>query len=153
MKQVKFYKLVILLLVGLNAVTLYFLWTSTDDKRGGRPHRKSLVTVLDLKGNAKTTIAQLEKEHFHEKDSLINSSRKLHEQLFQYFGDATKDSTSIATLIDKIVENQRYTEQMTFDYFKSVSRLCTKKQRVELNHAIHFAIKGMGSGPHPRPKN
>jgi len=151
MKQFKFYKLVILLLVGLNAVTLYFLWTSSDGRRGEQ-HRKSLVTVLDLKGDAKTAISQLEKDHFHQKDSLIKSSRKLHENLFQYFSDETKDSVAIAALINKIVENQRFTEQMTFDYFKSISRLCTEKQRVKLNHAIHFAIRGMGNGPRPHPK-
>ena len=152
MKQLKFYKLLIVLLVALNAVTLYFLWTSSGNQNE-RPHRKSLVTVLALKGDAKTTVAQLEKVHFHEKDSLIKRSRKLHEHLFQYFSDDTKDSTAIAQLIDKIVENQRFTEQMTFQYFKSVSHLCTEKQRIKLNHAIHFAIRGMGGGPHPHPKN
>ncbi len=43
-----------------------------------------------------------------------------------------KTATEIKMLIDKIVENQRETEQMTFDYFKVVNSLCTPDQQKEL---------------------
>lgn len=148
MKQTTFYRLLIGFLVLLNAFTLYKLWPLPED-RGHRPPHKSLVVVLHLTGKAKTTVARLEREHFHVKDSLVDHGRDLHEKLFRYFSDETKDSTAIAGLIDRIVENQRITEQMTFDYFKSVSRWCTPQQRVELQHAIHKVIRNAG-GPPPR---
>jgi hypothetical protein len=115
------------------------------------PHhqRKSLVEVLDLKGDAKKQILVLETEHFRVKDSLINKSRVLHERLFQFFKDSSHDSTDVTILIDKIVENQRETEQMTFDYFKQVNNLCTPAQKEELQKMIHNVLGKMGGPPHP----
>lgn len=149
MKSTKFYPLLVGVLVLLNVLTLYVLWPAAEREDPHRPPRKSLVLVLHLEGKAKTAVAQLEKAHFHVKDSLVDRSRDLHEELFRNFSDATKDSADIAGLIDRIVENQRITEQMTFDYFKSVAQWCTPEQRRELQHAIHRVLRNAG-GPPPR---
>ena len=52
-------------------------------------------------------------------------------------------------LIDKIVENQRETEQMTFDYFKVVNSLCTPDQQKELQELIHNVLSRAGGSPSP----
>lgn len=147
MKTTRFYKWLIGILLVMNGTTLYLLWNSGETPEEHHPRRKSLVTVLMLKGKARDEVRHLEKEHFHIKDSLIARSRSLHEELFHSFSDPKKDSADIAGLIDRIVENQRITEQMTFDYFREVSRWCTAKQRVRLQKAIHHAIARMGGLP------
>lgn len=151
MKTLRFYKLLIAILVLLNLFTVYFLWNSGKPKYPPFGPRKSLVELLELKGEAAQSIRKLETQHFQDKDALIDQSRRLHEQLFRSFSMTTKDSTDIAQLIDRIVENQRETEQMTFDYFKEVDALCTPEQKKELQEVLHHAIGRMG-GPPPPPK-
>lgn len=149
MKTNRFYKILIAVLVILNGVTLYFLWKAP----GHFPphgHRPSLVEKLELSGKMANSIKKLEDQHFKDKDALINKSRKLHEQLFRSFNDSSKDINDINNLIDKIVENQRETEQMTFDYFKEVDALCNPDQKKKLQNAIHHALGRMGMPPPPK---
>ncbi len=147
MKTTRFYKLIIVVLILINLTTLFFLWKG--HKRPKHPERNELVELLDLSGNAKIKILALQDDHFKKKDALINRSRNLHESLFQSFNDESKDSTEIKMLIDKIVENQRETEQMTFDYFKVVNSLCTPDQQKRLQELIHDVLKRAGGPPSP----
>ena len=147
MKTTKFYKLVIVVLILVNLTTLFFLWKGP--RRPKHPERNELVEMLDLSGNAKTKILALQDDHFKKKDALIKRSRNLHESLFKSFNDKSKDSSEIKMLIDKIVENQRETEQMTFDYFKVVNSLCTPDQQKRLQELIHDVLKRAGGPPSP----
>ncbi len=154
MEKTRFYKLVILVLVVVNLTTLYFYWNGCapeehHDHHHGPPPRKSLVKVLSLTGTAKQKVQALEKDHFRVKDSLVGVSRRLHEQLFVSFNDPSKDSASIRKLIDHIVENQRETEQMTFDYFKEVELLCTPAQKKQLQKMIHRTLLRINPPPPP----
>ncbi|MDH4474648.1 MAG: hypothetical protein QE487_18735 [Fluviicola sp.] len=156
MEKTRFYKLVILVLVLVNLTTLYFYWNSCSAEERphqGPPPRKSLVTVLSLTGTAKQRVQSLEKDHFRVKDSLVHVSHRLHEELFVWFKDDSKDSAAIQQLINHIVENQRETEQMTFDYFKEVEKLCTPKQKKDLQKMIHGALSRLNPPPpHHRRK-
>lgn len=148
MKTLRFYKIVIVVLFIMNLTTLYFLWDSS--RRPPHHKRRDLVEMLDLKGSAKTKVAQLQTEHFEIKDSLVERGRELHEYLFRSFNDPSKDSIAIKKIINDIVENQRETEQMTFDYFKKVNALCTPDQQEELQELIHDVIRKEGGPPPPR---
>lgn len=147
MKTNRFYKIIISVLILINIGTLFFFWKG--HKGPQRPDRNQLVEMLDLSGNAKTKILALQDDHFKKKDALIKRSRNLHESLFKSFNDESKDSTEIKKLIDKIVENQRETEQMTFDYFKVVNSLCTPDQQKELQELIHNVLSRAGGSPSP----
>ena len=150
MKTIKFYKILIVVLILVNLGTLFFFWSGHKGPR--HPRKNDLVEMLDLTGNTKTKILELQDDHFKKKDTLIKRSRNLHETLFQSFNDESKDSTDIKRLIDKIVENQRETEQMTFDYFKVVNSLCTPDQQKKLQDLIHNVLRQAGGPPHPPKK-
>ena len=75
----------------------------------------------------------------------------MHESLFQSFNDTSKDSLESKVLIDEIVENQRETEQMTFDYFKVVNTLCSPDQQKKLQNLIHDVLsRAAGHPSHPK---
>jgi len=150
MKTNRFYKIIISVLILINIGTLFFFWKG--HKGPQRPDRNQLVEMLDLSGSAKTKILELQDDHFEKKGALIKRSRNLHESLFQSFNDESKDSTEIKKLIDKIVENQRETEQMTFDYFKVVNALCTPDQQKKLQDLIHNVLRQAGGPQHPPKK-
>ena len=149
MKTSRFYKLIIVVLILINLTTLFFLWKGP--RRPKHPERNELVEMLDLSGNTKTKILELQDEHFKKKDILIKRSIDLHESLFQSFNDTSKDSLEIKVLIDEIVENQRETEQMTFDYFKVVNTLCSPDQQKKLQDLIHDVLsRAAGHPSHPK---
>ena len=147
MKTNRFYKIIISVLILINIGTLFFFWKGHNGPQ--RPDRNQLVEMLDLSGSAKTKILELQDNHFKKKGALVNRSRNLHESLFKSFNDKSKDSSEIKMLIDKIVENQRETEQMTFDYFKVVNSLCTPDQQKELQELIHNVLSRAGGSPSP----
>jgi Spy/CpxP family protein refolding chaperone len=146
MKENRFYKILIVLLIILNLTTLFFFWNM---KKHGPPDKNELVELLDLTGKSKLKILALQEVHFREKENLLRRSRQLHEQLFQSFSDSSKDKEDIAFQINLIVENQRETEQMTFDYFKEVNSLCTPEQRLKLQKLIQRVFNRAGGPPPP----
>ena len=147
MKTLRFYKILIGILVVVNLTTVYFLWSSANgDHHPPHPKRNDLVDRLGITGDKKEQIMRLQDDHFKKKDALIHKSRELHEKLFLSFNDTSKDSTEIAQIIDDIVENQRETEQMTFDHFKDVSALCTTEEKKLLEEIIHDVLR---RGPPP----
>lgn len=145
MKKLKFYKLLVIVLVLLNATTLFFLFKGLRPQ--GRPDRNQLIAHLGLEGKAKEMVLQLQDIHFQQKDALINKSRRLHEELFTVFNDASKDSLDVQEKIDQIVENQRDIEQMTFDYFKEVTDYCNTDQKRQLKELIHIVLRQTAGPP------
>ena len=149
MKTLRFYKILVITLVLINLATVFFLWSGK--RHHGPPDKNEIVDNLGLTGSTKTEILAMQDEHFKDKHALINRSRNLHEKLFTYFSDESKDSSDISGLIDDIVENQRETEQMTFDYFKEVNSKCTPEQQKKLQEMIHHVLRHAG-GPPPPPR-
>jgi hypothetical protein len=139
MKTLQFYKFLVVVLVLVNATTLFFLWKGHSPH--GRPDRNQLVEHLGLEGNKKEQVLKLQDTHFKLKDALVNKSRQLHEDMFTVFNDASKDSLDVQKKIDQIVENQREIELMTFEYFKKVDALCNKSQKQQLKELIHQVLR------------
>ena len=145
MKTLRFYKLAILVLLLINMTTLFFLWKRNKYHR--RPDRNQLIEHLSLEGKAKEKVLMLQEDHFQRKDALMDRSRRLHEDLFNYFDNSSKDSHDVHVKIGQIVENQREIEQMTFDYFQKVSTLCNSHQKQELRILIHDVLRRSAGPP------
>ncbi|MES2800380.1 MAG: hypothetical protein V4638_10230 [Bacteroidota bacterium] len=147
MKSIRFYKILVLILIVLNLSTVYFLYSGA--KHHGPPDKNELINLLQLTGTKKITIVALQDQHFKKKHQLMQKSRNLHEELFQSFNKT--DTNTAHAIINNIVENQREIEQMTFDYFQEVNSLCTPSQQVKLQKLLHEVLKRAG-GPHPPRK-
>jgi hypothetical protein len=104
MKENRFYKILIVLLIILNLTTLFFFW---NIKKHGPPDKNELVELLDLTGKSKLKILALQEVHFREKKKLIQRSSQMHEQLFQSFSDSSKDKEDIAFQINLIVISKK----------------------------------------------
>ncbi len=147
MKTLRFYKILVAALILINLVTLFFFFTA--HKHPGKPGKTDLVDHIGITGQNRDKIIQLQEKHFADKDALIQRSRNLHEHLFRSFSDSQKDSADIAGIIDDIVENQRETEQMTFDHFKEIHALCSPEQQRELQKLLQEVLKRAGGPPLP----
>lgn len=151
MEAKKLYKWVIVLLVLINGALLYLYWSKPAPPEHRPPHkRKSITIMLEMTGSDKQQVLKLEDIHFHRKDSLIRRGMHLHQELFRSFDNPKQDSSDIAAVIDKIVENQREMEQMTFDHFKAISQYCNPAQKRKLKKGIYRVLQQMT--PHPPAK-
>ena len=148
MEAKRLYKWVIVLLVLINGALLYLYWSKPSEPEHRPPHkRKSITIMLEMTGSDKQEVLKLEKVHFHRKDSLIRRGVTLHQALFRSFDDPKQDSADVAHVIDKIVENQREMEQMTFDHFKAISNYCNAEQKRKLKKGIYRVLQQMTMRP------
>lgn len=151
MEAKKLYKWVIVLLVLINGALLYLYWSKPAAPEHRPPHkRKSITIMLGMTGADKQQVLELEKGHFRRKEYLIKRGVHLHQELFRTFDNPQQDSADVAHVIDKIVENQREMEQMTFDHFKAVSKYCNAEQKRKLKKGIYRVLQQMT--PHPPGK-
>lgn len=112
------------------------------------PHpdqRPSLSESLKLKGEAKTTVDKLEKQHHHDKKKLMHQDKTLHIHLFELVGT---DQEGIE-ILEKLNANKVEIEKMTFDFFNEVSIHCNDSQKKELVKFIDRAIMRIHSPQRP----
>lgn len=150
MEAKRLYKWVIVLLVLINGTLLYLYWSKPSPPEHRPYKRKSITIMLGMTGSDKQEVLKLEKVHFHRKDSLIRRGVQLHQELFRSFDNPKQDSADVSRVIDKIVENQREMEQMTFDHFKAISTYCNAEQKRKLKKGIYRVLQQMT--PHPPGK-
>lgn len=134
MKRTKLYKLIIAVLVVINAGMLIFFLSGRPPHRP--PHPGQLSEKLGLEGEKKTLVMKLEKEHHTDKRSLMKKDRELHEALFSKIGT----DEDVSALQAEIEVNHAEIEKMTYDFFNNVSKHCTSEQKAELKKTVHRAF-------------
>ncbi len=144
MKKIQFYQLLVICLVVLNITTIAFFWMKKPG-HPGKPDPREIVELLDLKGEKAKEILALQEKHFVKKGALVKARMDLHVKLFDSFNDPNSKQSTSDSLIDKIVENERVIETMTYAYFKKINALCDVTQRKELSKLIRKVLT------HPQP--
>lgn len=134
MKRTKLYKLIIGILVIINAGMLIFFLSGRPPHRP--PHPGQLSEQLGLEGEKKTLIMKLEKEHHADKQALMNRDRELHEELFSKIGT----DGDVSDIQAEIEVNHAEIEKTTYDFFNNVSKHCTSEQKAELKKTVHRAF-------------
>lgn len=150
MKGIRFYKLVIAVLIIVNIVTLSFMWFRRPPHPPRHGEQPKLSIEIGLTGDAKQKVDLLEKTHHTEKRKLIHADRELHQQIFDAVGNANPP----IELQQKLDSNKSVMERMTFDFFNEVSKQCDANQKVKLKTFIDGAllkISGAPQRPGPPP--
>ena len=149
MEKLKFYKLIILLLVTINIITIASIWF-VNPKHRPLPHERDisfLTKELGIEGKNKEKLDQMEKQHHHDKRALLNKNRELREHLFELLKYQTIDTLAVNLDIESILKNQKYIELMTFNHFSEVKKMCNPSQQLLLEETIVEAIHMAGGRP------
>ncbi|MFT6924006.1 MAG: hypothetical protein ACJA1C_003026 [Crocinitomicaceae bacterium] len=144
MKGTRFYKLIIVALVLLNIGTLVY-FQLTKPSHPPKPNHGDLGRQLELKGEAKSKVDALEKQHHKDKKVLLQKDHALHKKLFNCIG--TDKPTN--DLLDQINKNKEEIESMTFIFFDEVAEHCNAKQKKKLIKFVQQRLNRIRPGPPP----
>jgi periplasmic protein CpxP/Spy len=146
MSKTKFLTAALLLLVILNAVTLYFLFAKHDGKRpngreGGRPSVEFISKQLNFDTLQKTQLMKLRDEHKTEIETLRKEDNMLHDSLFSYVKRGTIDSLKIDSITNLIAANKKHFELTFLKHFSQIRSICRPDQIELFNQTVDQMMK------------
>jgi hypothetical protein len=146
MKTLKIYKVLLVILVVLNSVTVSLLLMKPDHPPMP-PERINLAEKLGMKGEKAKDVTRIQNEHHREMHRLNKQKEQLHQQLYREF---QKDSSSVLKTVDLVIENRRKAVLLLYHYFTELKTYCTSEQRITLEKHLKEVI--LHNAPPPRHK-
>jgi hypothetical protein len=145
MKKERFYKLVILLLLLINAATLTWLWLQ-NGKKGARENAVDYLTQqLNLDAGQRRRIDILREEHHEGNMAIRKQNRQLHDDFFDAL--KTNDSTRVESLADSIAVLHKKQELLTWYHFKQIREICNGEQKKKFDELIRETMRIMAPPP------
>jgi protein CpxP len=156
----KIWKVSAAILVFLNLALLFTIWL----KPGNPEPRHMPEAPIDAKGTDLITeqlnfnagqlgeFQKLKKFHRDSVEKLLKMGHEMRNIFFNQLKTDSADQKIIAEYAMKIANNQRDIEQLTFDHFKEVRKLCDKNQKKIFDEIIDDVLKRMARGPGGRRK-
>lgn len=151
MNKSKFLTIAIVLLLLLNATTLYFLFAKKNYKRsshGGTGHYSEFI-IKQLKFDT-VQIAQLKQlrdQHKPELDELRKQDKLLQDARFTLLKKGVTDSLKIDSVLNLLAANKKQFEMAFHKHFMEVRALCRPDQLELFNKTIDEMMKRRTHGP------
>lgn len=150
MEKVKLYKIVIVVLLLVNILTLGALWFGKPNHPRPMPHERDMTFLskeLGMTGSNKDRLDAMETKHHTDKRALLEKNKLLREQLFGLLKTNASDTMAINVFVNSILYNQKEIELMTYYHFKQVKEMCNAEQQQKLEETIAEAIRMAGGKP------
>jgi protein CpxP len=140
MNKTKFLIILVLLLLVLNAVTLFFLLGKKDSPKnrpgGGRPYSEYLTKKLNLDTTQVAQLKELRDKHKQELGELWKEDRQLQEAKFVLLKEGSTDSLKLDSLLTLIVANKKKFELAFHNHFLQIRALCRPDQVELFNNTL-----------------
>lgn len=148
MNNIKFLKIVIILLLLINISTIAFMWFN-------RPQPKDNIgdffaKELFFTDKQKKQFIVLRDEHRQQRQSLRALDKEKHDAYFDLLKNATVDSVAIKKAILEMLKIREKEELGTFSHFQKVRAICDETQKKKFDKIIGEAARMMAPKP-PRP--
>lgn len=150
MEKIKLYKIVVIVLLVVNILTLGALWFGKPNHPRPMPHERDMTFLskeLGMTGANKEKLDAMETKHHTEKRELLENNKLLREQLFGLLKSNPSDTVVINSFVTSILTNQKEIELMTYYHFKEVKEMCSPEQQKKLDETITEAIRMAGGKP------
>lgn len=134
MNKTKFLTVLVVLLLALNAVTLYFVWGKRGDanhRGGGRPFSEYISKKLNFDTAQTEALKKLRDAHKAELEALRNEDKQIQDAKFTLLKDGSTDSLLIDSLTNLSAANKKKFELAFHKHFLQIRALC-KPEQVEL---------------------
>lgn len=134
MNKTKFLTVLVVLLLALNAVTLYFVWGKRGDanhRGGGRPFSEYISKKLNFDTAQTEALKKLRDAHKAELEALRNEDKQIQDAKFTLLKDGSTDSLLIDSLTNLSASNKKKFELAFHKHFLQIRALC-KPEQVEL---------------------
>jgi Spy/CpxP family protein refolding chaperone len=154
MNNLKFLKIIILILVLINISTVSFLWLNRPQKKDdvGDFFAKELLFTK----KQREQFDSLKKAHREEKEELREADQEKHDAYLNLLKKPNVDSVTIKKVADEILVIKEKEELAMFYHFQKVRAICDENQKQKFDEIIKEAACMMGSkererqGPPPR---
>lgn len=156
-RTLKNWKIFAFILIALNITLIVILIMGRPGNRpGGGEPGKFIVEKLKLTREQETEFSKLRISHHDSIMKLQEEGRKLRKSFLEGLKvtvpDMNKDS-----IVNKIAENQRKIELVTYHHFEEVKKICTPEQKLIFNDIMMDVIRKIENPPPPegnrdRPK-
>ncbi|OWY26059.1 hypothetical protein C7N43_35765 [Sphingobacteriales bacterium UPWRP_1] len=150
MPENKFLKLIILLLVLLNAGMLGIIWLRKPPPHlpgGGKSAAVYLTKELGFTSQQEEQYQKMHRQHHQTVDSIRTADQEIRQRLFDLLQTNLTDTTDAAQLANSLGNNRAKTEWVTFTHFKEVKQLCTPEQQIKFNRVIDEALRMLKPPP------
>lgn len=140
----KFWKIFAILLVLINITLIVFLLLKPIGKPNNRKEEniqeKYLSEKLNFSVKQENQLMALRKTHHDSIEVLLLEAKKLKKIFFDGLkSDPVK--TNVDSIANKIVENQKQIELITYQHFAKVKEICSPDQKIIFNDIIEDVLK------------
>ncbi|MFY7839292.1 MAG: periplasmic heavy metal sensor [Lacibacter sp.] len=142
MNKTKFLTVLVVLLLALNAVTLYFVWGKKDGEKrrpgngGGRPYSEYISKKLHFDTVQQEQLKQLRDSHKQELDSLRKEEKTIQEAKSQLLKDGVTDSLKLDSVFTLAAANKKKFEMAFHKHFMQIRALCRPDQLLLFNQTL-----------------
>ena len=156
MNKTKFLTIAVIILLLLNAVTLFIVFHDhLDQKKHEEPRRDEgpanyIVDQLRLDAAQQKQFADLRHEHQDFARKHHEEEKELHEAYFNLLKTDQPDKAKVDSIAALMSNNHKELEQFTFEHFQKLRSICRDDQKKLFDETIDDIAKMIGGGP-PRP--
>lgn len=140
MSKTKFLTILVVLLLVLNAITLYFfLGNKPAPKKkpnGNRPYSEYITKKLNLDTVQQQKLKELRDKHKQELDSLRKEDRQIQEAKTQLLKDGVTDSVKLDSIFTVAAANKKKFELAFHNHFMQIRALCRPDQLELFNQTL-----------------
>lgn len=141
MNNTKFLKVVIMLLLLINIITIAFMWFN-------RPQPKDNIgdffaKELHFTEKQKEEYKALREEHREQRKSLRAKNKEKHDAFFDLLKKSTVDSVTIKKAVTELLIIREKEELGTFSHFQKVRAICDETQKEKFDKIINEAARMM----------
>lgn len=158
MEKQRFVTFTIIALLLINLGTLGYLFALGSDHGPRPPHpphgrmdpKSVIIERLQLNKEQQVAYEALIQEHRSAIDEIETSSNTSKNQLYMLLNDSIENKAVKDSLIAAIAANQKVIEQIHFDHFKAIKKIC-KPEQLKNFEALTEELSALFSKPRRPP--
>jgi Spy/CpxP family protein refolding chaperone len=147
--KIKSLYIIVGLLLMINVATLGFIWYTSFKLRVEPPlnpprqdsSNSFLADELGFTGEQSQKFEALKKEHRQGVQNIMQQTKELKDQLFECI--KTGDDAKAKELAEKLSENNKAMELLTYEHFKEVRKICNDEQKVKFDKILIELVRGL----------
>lgn len=154
MNKIKFLTAGLILLLVLNAVTLFILFhvhlsQRKHEKNGAGGPANFIIESLKLDVTQQKQFADLRHQHQNFTKGVHEEGKRLHDAYFDLLKTDNPDKTKVDSIATLMAAHQKELELFTFDHFQKLRAICREDQKKLFDQTIDKIAKQVGGPPHP----
>jgi len=154
MSKIKFLTAGLLILLALNAVTLFKLFQLPSDQKGRKEHTGEgpadlIIERLKLDAGQQKQFAELRHQHQDFTRNIHEQGKKLHDEYFALLKTDEPDKAKADSIAGLMASHQKELELFTFEHFQKLRAICRDDQKKLFDQTIDEIAKQVGRPPRP----